>query len=100
MWQVAKDNQVVFKGSSTDCYQYLLNHQPQSTRWAEKYAGWKMEESNNDKIKLVRGWASVPERFWEVLYIDSDVEPEAYKQAIDDGFIESIHNKEVKCKAP
>ena len=47
-WEILKDGNLVCEGDEWECYAFLLDHQPQSTHWAQKYDGWtfrKKEES-------------------------------------------------------
>lgn len=42
-FKVTRDSKTLFSGSENECYIWLLDHQPQSTAWAIKYEGYKIE---------------------------------------------------------
>lgn len=43
-YKVTRDEKELFTGTHNDCWVWLLNHQSQSTSWAIKYEGYKIEE--------------------------------------------------------
>lgn len=44
MFEVYKNNNLVFTGTNFECFKYILDHQPQSVSWAERYGGWSMKQ--------------------------------------------------------
>lgn len=44
-YKVTKDGKKLFTGTQNECWEWLLNHQSQSTEWAIKYEGYKIEEN-------------------------------------------------------
>lgn len=44
VFEVLKQGEIVHTGNSFSCYKYVLNHQPQSVYWAEKYGGWRIRK--------------------------------------------------------
>lgn len=41
--EVYKDRKLVFAGSYFECFKFIMDHQPQSVYWAEKYGGWSIK---------------------------------------------------------
>ena len=44
MYKVTRDGKRLFTGTENECWKWLLNHQAQSTDWAIKYEGYKIEK--------------------------------------------------------
>ena len=46
-WVTIKDGKIVYEGTSDNCAIYIINHQPQSLYYAERWSGWDTKEKNN-----------------------------------------------------
>ena len=53
MYEVLKDGKQVFEGSNFECFKYILDHQPQSVHWAERYGGWNMRIKEEKHFKMI-----------------------------------------------
>ena len=48
-YQIKKDGQPIFTGTANECFCELLRIQPQSTSYATKYGGYKIEPKSREK---------------------------------------------------
>jgi len=47
IFHLLKDNAVIFTGTSVEVFEKLLTTQPQSTEWALKHGGYKIEPTTH-----------------------------------------------------
>jgi len=42
IFEVYKNGVLVKTGTNFECYKFILDNQPQSVNWAERYGGWEL----------------------------------------------------------
>ena len=46
LFEVYKNRVLVKTGTNFECFKFILDNQPQSVNWAERYDGWVMGQKN------------------------------------------------------
>ena len=44
IYEVKQHDRTLYTGNSSDCFIYVLKHQPQSVSWATRYGGWSIKK--------------------------------------------------------
>ena len=47
-YEVRRDGRLLFRGSETECWDFIHNHSSSSVDWAMKYEGWTITPSGTD----------------------------------------------------